>query len=225
MALDINYLARDTDLSDDFRTYVEEKFEKISSLTEQAQRLEVKLVSRESHTGASGLVTAELTLHSPRNVVRSEANDNDKQIAFDHAFARLQERLRRLRERAKSGRRRPSVQELTQNFAPVPSDVSLVEEVLEQQAVEAQEQAEQERLEQNGDIPVTIRRKVFPTQQMTLDDAIDNMELVGHDFYLFIDEESGLPSVAYRRRGWSYGVIAMGEEESETVRDYRQAEA
>src|SRR5699024_2406713 len=101
MALDINYLARDTDLTDDFRSYVEEKFDKISSLTEQAQRLEVKLVSRESHTGATGLVTAELTLHSPRNVVRSEANDNDKQIAFDHAFARLQERLRRLRERAK----------------------------------------------------------------------------------------------------------------------------
>ncbi len=141
MALDINYLARDTDLTDDFRTYVEEKFDKISSLTDQAQRLEVKLVSRESHTGASGFVTAELTLHSPRNVVRSEANDNDKQLAFDHAFARLQERLRRLRERAKSGRRRPSVQEITQNFAPVPSDVSLVEEVLEQQAVEAQEQA------------------------------------------------------------------------------------
>ena len=60
---------------------------------------------------------------------------------------------------------------------------------------------------------------------MNLDDAIDNMELVGHDFYLFIDEETGLPSVAYRRRGWSYGVIAMGEEESETIRDYRQAEA
>lgn len=171
------------------------------------------------------MVTAEITLHSPRNVVRSEANNNDKQVAFDHAFARLQERLRRLRERAKSGHRRPSVQEITQNFSPVPSDVSLVEEVLEQQAAEAQEQAEQERLEQNGDIPVTIRRKVFPTQKMTLDDAIDNMELVGHDFYLFIDEETELPSVAYRRRGWSYGVIAMGDEPSETIRDYRQAEA
>src|SRR5699024_4431698 len=112
----------------------------------------------------------------------------------------------------------------TQNFAPVPSDISLVEEVLEQQAAEAKEQAEQARLEQNGDVPVTIRRKVFPTQKMTLDDAIDNMELVGHDFYLFIDEETELPSVAYRRRGWSYGVIAMGDEESETTRDYRQPE-
>src|SRR5699024_3829085 len=213
------------DLTADFRLYVEEKFDKISSLTEQAQRLEVKLVSRESHTGASWFVTAELTLHSLRNVVRSEASDNDKQFAYDRAFARLQERLRRLRERAKGGRRRPSVQEITQNLSPLPSDVSLVEEVLEQQAAEAKEQAAQERLEQNGDIPVTIRRKVFPTQKMNLDDAIDNMELVGHDFYLFIDEETGLPSVAYRRRGWSYGVIAMGNEESETTREYRQAEA
>src|SRR5690625_7828951 len=99
MALDINYLARDTDLTDDFRSYVQEKFDKISSLTEQAQRLEVKLVSRESHTGASGLVTAELTLHSPRNVVRSEANDNYKQVAFEYAFACLQERLSRMRVR------------------------------------------------------------------------------------------------------------------------------
>src|SRR5699024_6725690 len=133
MALDINYLARDTDLSDDFRSYVEEKFDKISSLTEQAQRLEVKLVSRESHTGASGMVTAEITLHSPRNVVRSEANNNDKHVAFDHAFARLQERLRRLRERAKSGHRRPSVQEITQNFTLVPTDVSPTDEDEEQQ--------------------------------------------------------------------------------------------
>src|SRR5699024_2100669 len=171
------------------------------------------------------MVTADITLHSPRNDLRSEANNNDKQVAFDHAFARLPERLRRLRDRAKRGHRRPSAQEINQHSPPVPSHVARVEEVLEQQAAEAQEQAEQVRVEQNGDIPVTIRRKVFPTQKMTLDDAIDNMELVGHDFYLFIDEETELPSVAYRRRGWSYGVIAMGDEPSETIRDYRQAEA
>jgi hypothetical protein len=56
---------------------------------------------------------------------------------------------------------------------------------------------------------VLIRRKVFPTQPMTLDDAVDNMELVGHDFYLFIDTVTGSPSVVYRRRGWTYGVISL----------------
>jgi hypothetical protein len=60
-----------------------------------------------------------------------------------------------------------------------------------------------------GDSPVLIRRKVFPTLPMTLDDAVDNMELVGHDFYLFIDSATGSPSVVYRRRGWTYGVISL----------------
>ena len=44
---------------------------------------------------------------------------------------------------------------------------------------------------------------------MTLDQALYEMELVGHDFYLFVDAETGRPSVVYRRRGWSYGVIRL----------------
>jgi hypothetical protein len=44
---------------------------------------------------------------------------------------------------------------------------------------------------------------------MSVPDAIDQMELVGHDFYLFVDAESGLPSAVYRRRGWTYGVIHL----------------
>lgn len=47
---------------------------------------------------------------------------------------------------------------------------------------------------------------------MTVDDAIDEMELVGHDFFLFVDKDSKRPSVAYRRRGWTYGVIALNTE-------------
>ncbi len=44
---------------------------------------------------------------------------------------------------------------------------------------------------------------------MTLEDALNQMELVGHDFYLFHDSDTGQPSVVYRRRGWSYGVIHL----------------
>ncbi|GAP57713.1 uncharacterized protein SH2139 [Arthrobacter sp. Hiyo1] len=60
-----------------------------------------------------------------------------------------------------------------------------------------------------GDSPVLIRRKVFPAASLTLDDAVDNMELVGHNFYLFVDKETNTPSVVYRRRGWTYGVITL----------------
>src|SRR5690606_25592201 len=63
--------------------------------------------------------------------------------------------------------------------------------------------------------PVVIRKKVFPATPMTVDDALYRMELVGHDFYLFIDAETDRPSVVYRRKGWDYGVIGLDLEQAE----------
>ena len=57
--------------------------------------------------------------------------------------------------------------------------------------------------------PIVIRSKRFDAAHMTSSEAVDHMELVGHPFYLFVDSESGLPSVVYRRKGWTYGVIAL----------------
>jgi len=56
-----------------------------------------------------------------------------------------------------------------------------------------------------------IRKKVFEATPMSVDDALYMMELVGHDFYLFIDSETHRPSVVYRRKGWDYGVIGLDE--------------
>ena len=63
--------------------------------------------------------------------------------------------------------------------------------------------------------PVVIREKVFPSTRMTVTDAVDHMELVGHDFFLFIDAASDRPSVVYRRNGWNYGVIGLEESADE----------
>ena len=54
-----------------------------------------------------------------------------------------------------------------------------------------------------------VRRKVHTAQPMSVDDALSRMELVGHDFYLFADSETGAPSVVYRRKGYDYGVIRL----------------
>lgn len=62
---------------------------------------------------------------------------------------------------------------------------------------------------QLGDSPVVIRQKVHETEPMTVDQALAEMELVGHPFYLFIDAETGQPCVVYNRRGWTYGVIRL----------------
>jgi hypothetical protein len=50
---------------------------------------------------------------------------------------------------------------------------------------------------------------------MTHEDAVDHMELVGHDFFLFIDAATDNPSVVYRRKGWNYGVISLDEQADE----------
>ena len=60
-----------------------------------------------------------------------------------------------------------------------------------------------------GDSPIEVREKVHQSRPMTLEDALREMELVGHDFFLFLDSETGQPSVVYRRRGWAYGVIHL----------------
>ena len=63
-------------------------------------------------------------------------------------------------------------------------------------------------------VPVTPVGAPGTVRGVTAEDAVDHMELVGHDFFLFIDAESDRPSVVYRRKGWAYGVIAL---DSETV--------
>ena len=63
--------------------------------------------------------------------------------------------------------------------------------------------------QQLGDSPVVIRRKLHRAEPMTVDDALYQMEMVGHDFFLFIDKESARPAAVYRRRGWTYGVIEL----------------
>ena len=61
----------------------------------------------------------------------------------------------------------------------------------------------------DGDGPMIVREKTHPASPMTLDQALYEMELVGHDFYLFVDKESERPSVVYRRRGYDYGVLSL----------------
>ncbi len=115
-------------------------------------------------------------------------------------MGKLTERLRRDRDRRKDHRKGEGVP------APVPS-VAAEPEPVEN---EHHPMVPGETVESTwGDSPVVIREKMHHAEPMTLDDALYEMELVGHDFFLFIDAETSLPSVAYRRRGWSYGVIRL----------------
>ena len=67
-------------------------------------------------------------------------------------------------------------------------------------------------IQMEGEGPLVVREKVHVSHPMPIDQALLEMELVGHDFYLFHDSECDRFSVVYRRRGYDYGVIRLIEE-------------
>ena len=209
---------RNLTVSDRFREYADDKISKIASLGDKVQRVDAKVTKETKARQTAESLTVELTVLGRGPVIRAEASAADKFAAFDLAYNKLLERLRRARDRRKvhHGRHTPkSVTEATAALEPAsPSEPLYVEAAQQQEtSVQAAEKSpyEVENDIPAGDSPVLIRRKVFPAAQLTLDDAVDNMELVGHDFYLFVDKETKAPSVVYRRDGWTYGVISLDQ--------------
>src|SRR3954469_8418000 len=141
----------------------------------------------------------ELTIRSRGPVVRAEAAAQDYYAALDAACQKLEGRLRRKhdRRRVHHGNKTPvSVATATAGISHPEEEVAdLVQPMLDGQAGE-----------EGG---LVIREKVHDGKPVTLDQALYEMELVGHDFYLFIDAASGLPSVVSRRPAYDYGVIRL----------------
>lgn len=213
--MDINIVGRNLGITDRFREYAEEKAEKVAHLADRAFSLDIKASRHHEPAGPNGNDRVELTLIGPGPLVRAEASGPDKYAAFDLALGRLLERIRRAKDRKKmhrSGHRRPaSLQEATTGGFSV-IDITPASADALTGAAPAAENAEAEEEEY---CPVVIRTKVFPTEPMSVDDALYHMELVGHDFYLFVDRETSRPSVVYRRKGWDYGVIGLDTEAHE----------
>lgn len=221
--MDINIIGRNLGITDRFREYATEKSDKVAHLAERAISLEIK-VSRHNEKlgGQNGDDRVELTLVGPRAVVRSEATGTDKYAAFDIALGKLLERVRRAKDRRKvhRGQHRPtSLREAsTDGFSAVglaAAPVAVLDQVRTGSVPVVQEDQAEEQATEDDYCPVVIRKKVFASMPMTVDDALYYMELVGHDFYLFVDQETQRPSVVYRRKGWDYGVISLDDEADE----------
>ena len=215
--MEITVTGRNLGVTDRFREYAIEKAEKIDHLWDRAIAFEVKVSRHHETRGSNGEDRVELTLVGPGPLVRAESAGSDKYVAFDLAMAKIVERIRQSKDRRKvhRGQHRPvSLHEASASgFSAIdvtPASPEVLERVITGQ-IPVQSSAEADEADYS---PVVIRRKVFPSSHMTVEDALDHMELVGHDFFLFVDAETDRPSVVYRRKGWDYGVIAL-EEESE----------
>tara|TARA_R110002124_G_scaffold117983_4_gene275131 strand:+ start:3770 stop:4468 length:699 start_codon:yes stop_codon:yes gene_type:complete len=223
--VEITVNGRNVGVTDRFREYAIEKSEKVSHLAEKAIAFEIKVSRHHETKGSSGDDRVELTLIGPGPLVRAESAGSDKYVAFDLAMAKLIERIRQSKDRKKvhRGNHRPtSLREASAGgFAVVditPASPDVIEKVATG-AVPVQDEAPEPGDDDYS--PVVIRRKVFPSSHMTVEEALDHMELVGHDFFLFVDSQTDRPSVVYRRKGWDYGVIGLEEEAEGAVQGGR----
>jgi len=213
--VEVTITGRNLGVTDRFREYAIEKANKIEHLAERAIAFEIKVSRHHETRGSSGDDRVELMLVGPGPLVRAEASGSDKYVAFDLAMAKLVERIRQAKDRKKvhRGQRRPvSLHEAATSGFSVVDITPASPDVI---AAVATGEVPVQSPEEEDYSPVVIRQKVFPAARMTAEDAVDHMELVGHDFFLFIDAVTDRPSVVYRRKGWDYGVIALETEADE----------
>lgn len=201
--MEIVVKGRNTEIADRFREQVEEKLGKIEQLAPRAQRVDVELTHERNPRQSDQAEKIEITVRDKGPVIRAEASASDRYGALDLAVGKLVERLRRVRDRRKDHHRySPPPPGQTPSVEPEP-EVEWEERphppTRPGESVEAQ----------LGDSPVIVRQKLHEATPMTVDQALYEMELVGHPFYLFIDEETGQPCAVYHRHGWTYGVIRL----------------
>jgi len=205
--MDIVLNSRHCELTDKFREHVREKLIRLEKHDHRVIRVEVEVEKERNPRQADRAVRVQLTGFSRGPVIRAEACAEDKLAALDLAVDRMAAQMRRAadRKRVHRGRRTPV------SVARALADVGPGAEAVDGAA--ASEDADVPRsvgpITVLGDGPLVVREKTHSAVPMTLEQALYEMELVGHDFFLFVDKDSERPSVVYRRRGYDYGVITL----------------
>ena len=201
--MDVVVKARHCSVSEQFRSYVDEKITRLEKLNDRVIRVEVEVSAERNRRQHDQASRVEITLRTKGPVVRAEAAAGDKTAAFDMALDKLMAQLRKAADRKRVHRGQHTPRSLHEAAAELP--------LIESGAPETNGSSLHTvaGMEVDGDGPMVVREKFHPAVPMSLDQALLEMELVGHDFYLYIDSEHRLPSVVYRRKAYDYGVIRL----------------
>jgi ribosomal subunit interface protein len=238
--VNIIFKGRRTEVQDQFRKHASAKLGKLEKLDHKAMRIDVEVCRERNPRQSDRRERIELTIRSRGPVIRAEAAADDRYVALDRALAKLEERLRRSGSRRKTARgaqaaaRASSPRALAGAAAGVPGRaqpgndhargnstagdlVGLNGQGGEPATTVAAEEpaaggARVVPIPMEGDGPLVVREKFHTATPMSVDQALLEMELVGHDFYLFRDQANDLPSVVYRRCGYDYGLIRLIEQ-------------
>src|SRR5262245_8893757 len=191
---------RNVEIPEHFRIYVAEKLSRLERLDRTIYLFDVELDHERNRRQRKNCQHVEITARGRGPVVRGEACADSFYAALESAVCKLENRLRRSKDRRKIhyGDKTP---------------VSLAQATAVNQVPEEPKVAEDTRIDgaavDDHEPGRIVRTKEHPAKPMTVDDALYEMELVGHDFFLFQDKESDKPCVVYRRHAYDYGLIRL----------------
>lgn len=200
LSMEVVVRGRNVVVPDHYRQHVMDKLAKIERYDHKIHRADVELHHEKNPRQNGRCQHVEITCRTRGPVVRSEACAEDFYSALDIALDRLERRLRQAadRRRVHHGRRTPpSVAEVTAGLPVDGAESSLDRGHTADDADDGPGRV--------------VRIKEHVAVPMSVDQALFEMELVGHDFFLFADADTGRPSVVYRRHAYDYGLIRLSE--------------
>jgi putative sigma-54 modulation protein len=189
--MDLQIRANGTKVSDGLQEFIDRRMAKLDRIAEHVVEAHLELRTEELRAG-NEVTTAQLTLQTGRHVLRAEERDAEAAKAIDAAIDKLIRQARKFNDkRAKRKRRSP-------RFAPDGMTATSLETEAAADSLDG------------GDEPVSpiVRTKRFQMKPMQVEEAIDQMELVGHDFFLFQNADEDQLNVLYRRRDGTFGLLA-----------------
>ena len=224
--MNIIFKGRHTDVLDRFRKHATAKLTKLGKLDSRVIRIDVEVSAERNPRQSPRRERVELTISSRGPAIRAEAAAEDRYAALDMAVSKLESRLRRVADRRKCRHgAHAAVRVIDLPAANTAEDGEFgaePERAAPPERAEMAEAADGDSISADdvvpipaeGNGPLVVREKYHTAQPMAIDQALFEMELVGHDFFLFRDTQDGRPSVVYRRRGYQYGVIRLVEEDA-----------
>jgi ribosomal subunit interface protein len=209
--VDIVVKGRNVEVPDHYREHVAQKLAPSERLDSRLIRFDVELAHEKNPRQSDRCQRVEITCYSKGPIIRAEACAADFYAALDAAVLKLEARLRKAHDRRRVSHGRhtpPSVAEATAGLpvgVPIGRNGSSAETATE--TVVVLDAADTDPVDDTASL--IVRDKTHEAEPMSSADALHEMELVGHDFFLYMDADTGLPSVVYRRHGYDYGVIRL----------------
>jgi putative sigma-54 modulation protein len=188
--MDLQIKAHNIRLSDDLREYIDKRVSKLDRVNERIIEAKFELRQEKSHNPTQRFI-AQFTIATPRSILRAEEKNTDPNAAIDIVTDKMARQIKRFHERKIHRSKRSAV-----NLGLLAADQS--PELLPASFEDDEDEPT------NG---VIVRTKRFPVLPMDTAEAIEQIELLGHDFFVFHNHETNQFNVLYRRQDGQYGVL------------------